>query len=122
MNNHDYACRGLDLPTSLVELRSQLDEIDAEIVRLIAARLTTVTEIGVAKQRGTASLRDTERERLVLNQVEEVAIDLGISASFIRSVFQSIIEHSVSLQAQRLDSQESGGLSSVSPSSIRYFE
>jgi len=118
----NQAYRALDVPASLLELRRELDGIDAEIVRLIAARLTTVTEIADAKQKGTASLRDEKRERLVLNQVEELAIDLGISASFIRGVFQSIIEHSVCLQAQRLDDGDPGGLSSVSPSSIRYFE
>ena len=109
------------VPPRLGDLRGELDAIDLEIVRLIAQRLTTVTRIGVAKERGTKSVRDVERERLVLNQVEEEAVRLGISASFVRGIFQSIIEHSVSLQAARLEAGE-GGLSGVTANSTRFFE
>lgn len=118
---HDDGRRA-DVEPTIGNLRRELDGIDAEIVRLIAQRLATVAGIAAAKERSTSRVRDPDRERLVLNQVEEEAVRLGVSPSFVRGLFSAIIEHSVSLQAARIEDGELGGLSRVSEFSIRYFE
>ena len=101
--------RGVSPQTpDLGDLRRSLDDIDAEIVRLIAQRFGVVDEIGRAKDRSAASIQDPERERRVLESVEGVARQLGVSANLVRRVFQEIISHSVAQQSAHL-SAEAGG-------------
>jgi 3-deoxy-7-phosphoheptulonate synthase len=89
-------------PPEIGELRRRLDDIDSGIVRLIAQRFGVVAEIVQAKERGTSTIQDTERERRVLESVEGVARQLGVSANLVRRVFQEIISHSVARQAAYL--------------------
>jgi chorismate mutase/prephenate dehydratase len=94
--------------TDIGELRRSLDDIDAGIVRLIAQRFGVVDEIGRAKDRSAASIQDPERERRVLDSVEGVARQLGVSANLVRRVFQEIISHSVAQQSAHL-TEDTGG-------------
>lgn len=89
-------------PDPLSSLRSSLDHIDSEIVRLIAERFGVVAEIGRAKEQTSAAIQDEERERRVLESVEGVARQLGVSANLVRRVFQEIISHSVARQSAPL--------------------
>src|SRR5947209_6593488 len=87
---------------ALQELRQKLDQVDEEIVRLIARRLETVGLIGKEKAGRTQGLRDPERERAVLSKVESVAAQLGVSGPLARKIFSEIINHSLSKQAAAL--------------------
>ncbi|MGA8295433.1 MAG: chorismate mutase [Acidimicrobiales bacterium] len=89
---------GTSSRSSVDELRRDLDAIDAEIVRLLAQRLSTVSEIASAKDRGALGVRDPEREREVLAQVERAAGQLGVSRELVRRVFGAILEDSVAFQ------------------------
>ena len=95
--------------SQLEVLRRQLDEIDAQIVRLLARRLATVGEVAVTKQAEAADIRDVERERHVISRAETAAEGLGISPSFVRAVFETIIEHSVAMQTAHRDGAGSDG-------------
>src|SRR2546423_8414116 len=93
----------------LKELRQKLDQVDEEIVRLIARRLETVGLIGKEKAERTAGLRDQERERAVLARVEAVAQSLGVSGPLARKIFSEIITHSLSRQAASLAGDAAAG-------------
>jgi chorismate mutase len=95
--------------SQLEVLRRQLDEIDGEIVRLLARRLSTVGDVAVTKQAEAADIRDVERERHVISRAEATAEELGISPSFVRAVFETIIEHSVALQTAHRDGPGNDG-------------
>ena len=84
------------------DLRAQLDDVDAEIVGLIARRFDVIRAMSEVKAGGSASIRDPDREHRVLETVEATARDLGVSPNLVRRVFQEIIDHSVSQQAARL--------------------
>jgi chorismate mutase/prephenate dehydratase len=89
-------------------LRSRLDGVDTELVRLIARRFDLVGEIGRAKERSASTIQDAERERRVLEAVEGTARQLGVSANLVRRVFQEIISHAVSQQSAQLAGDDTG--------------
>jgi chorismate mutase/prephenate dehydratase len=86
----------------LQELRQRLDQVDEEIVKLIARRQETVGLIGKEKAGRTQGLRDRERERAVLARVESMAQSLGVSGPLARKIFSELITHSLSRQAASL--------------------
>ncbi len=89
-------------------LRQDLDEVDSGIVRLIAQRHDIITAIAEVKELGAAGLKDTERERQVLDGVAAAAADLGVSASLVRRIFRELISDSVAQQARRLNDEPGG--------------
>src|SRR5829696_3550452 len=88
--------------SELAKLRAELDDIDRNLVELIARRLDTVTAVGEAKASASAPVRDVERERAVLEAVEAVARQHGVSGDLVRRVFREIIGHAVDRQSADL--------------------
>ncbi|HLI37577.1 MAG TPA: bifunctional 3-deoxy-7-phosphoheptulonate synthase/chorismate mutase [Streptosporangiaceae bacterium] len=89
-------------------LRQNLDEVDHEIVRLIAQRFSIVAAIAQAKEQGAAGIRDASREQRVLAGVEAAATELGVSASLVRRIFRELISDSVAQQASHLSGDRGG--------------
>src|SRR5579875_852981 len=89
-------------------LRRNLDEVDREIVRLIAQRFDVVAAIARAKGQGTSGIRDAGREHRVLEGVEATATELGVSASLVRRIFRELISDSVTQQARHLSGDQGG--------------
>lgn len=88
--------------TDLAALRTQLDEIDAGLVELIARRYDVVAGISAAKAGSDAPVRDAGRERQVLDAVAAAAAEHGISEELVRRIFREIIAHSVDRQVAEL--------------------
>ncbi len=97
-------------------LRQKIDATDEEIVRLIARRLETVSQILKEKSGRPAMLRDAERERQVLGRVETLAQSLGLSGPLARKIFSEIITHSLAREAAAL----SGGEAQTKQISVAY--
>jgi chorismate mutase/prephenate dehydratase len=95
-------------PPDISGLRRNLDEVDREIVRLIAQRFDVVAAIAQAKGQGTSGIRDVDRERRVLEGVEATATELGVSASLVRTIFRELISDSVAQQATHLSGAGGG--------------
>jgi chorismate mutase/prephenate dehydratase len=92
-----------DAPTpTLKELRERLNQVDDDMVRLLAKRLDTVGLIAKEKANSTRAIRDHERERQILFRVEGLAQTLGLSAPLTRKLFSEIINYSVSRQVAAL--------------------
>ncbi len=87
---------------ALDDLRRELDEVDRSLVDLIARRLEVVAEVGAAKARTDAPVRDLERERAVLDGVAAVATERGVSPDLVRRVFREVIGHAVDRQVAEL--------------------
>ena len=58
---------------NLESLRSKIDAIDAELLRLFAARMQCAEEIGAIKRERGLPVRDAEREREKLEQISALA-------------------------------------------------
>jgi len=86
---------------SVDELRDRLDDIDHEILRLIAERQSLVTRIGELKHRDGKALRDFGREREVIELGMQRAGELGLQPAIARDILERLIHHSLSRQEQR---------------------
>lgn len=86
----------------LAALRIELDEVDRGLVDLVARRLELVAGVGAAKARTDAPVRDVERERAVLDGVEQLARERGMSGELVRRIFRELIGHAVDRQVAEL--------------------
>mgnify|MGYP006063916341 CR=1 FL=1 len=87
----------------LKALRKRLDQLDAELIDLVAQRQATVAAIGQLKHRQGRHLRDFEREREVLDLAHQRGQEKGLPAGLSHGLMSLLIEHS-------LGSQERGSL------------
>ena len=58
---------------SLEDLRKQIDELDTQIVKLIAERMTVTRDIGNEKKEAGKPIEDKAREQAVLEKVKSLA-------------------------------------------------
>jgi chorismate mutase / prephenate dehydratase len=79
-------------------LRDQLSELDRRIVELIAERFRVVTEVGKEKAASDAAIRDPERERQILDTVEQIARVEGAPVDLVRRMYRDLLSESVSRQ------------------------
>ncbi len=85
----------------VTELRNELDQIDRDIMELIARRQSTVREIGKTKRELHGTLRDFGRERVVFQKWRDAAAQFGLPEELADTVVATLIEHS--LTAQEVD-------------------
>ncbi len=83
---------------SLDELRDQIDQLDADIVRLLAQRVTVSKKIGAEKKRKRKPVHDPRRERVVLDRVRALAGDLKLNPDDVEEVYRQIITASKGVQ------------------------
>lgn len=76
---------------SLKELRGQLDELDAELIRLLARRAGVVQEIWAWKQENGLPRIDPSREVELRARLLAQAESLGLSREAISAVLDRIV-------------------------------
>ena len=78
--------------------RKEIDDIDAELLRLLNARARLALKVGTLKQAADLPCVDPERERCVLERLEE--INRGpLDKRAVARVFRRIIRESRRVQA-----------------------
>ncbi|MBQ8445502.1 MAG: chorismate mutase, partial [Opitutales bacterium] len=87
-----------DIPAA----RQEIERIDSEIIRLLAARQECARVIGENKRLAGTNVFVPEREEELLRKLENLASDLKIPSADIRSIYREIISASVALQMQDL--------------------
>ena len=81
---------------TIQELRKNIDRIDQQIVQLYCERMETARQIGAYKRENHLPVRDTERERELLNRLAQQAGDQYEQG--IRALYQQMLDHSRILQ------------------------
>jgi chorismate mutase len=87
-----------DSPPGLHEARVEIDRIDAEIVRLLSVRLSTVMRAFQIKRAVGLNLRDEEREAEIIERAAERATELDLPKKQVRKIFKQILR--ISQKAQ----------------------
>src|SRR5205085_11013933 len=87
---------------ALKQLRQRLDQIDEDLVKLVARRMETVQLVIKEKQGHAGGIRDAQREHELLGRVEALARAAGVAAPLVRKIFSELVAHSVSRQASTL--------------------
>ena len=96
--------------TSIEELRSRIDVIDEQLVRLLNVRVACAVEVGRLKHEAGLPIYQPEREAQVLNSVRNSATDLAgpLTAEAVVRIFERIIDEA--RRAERAASTREDGL------------
>lgn len=86
----------------LRELRDAIDEIDREIVELLAKRLRLVMKVGEYKRANGLAVYDAERERDLLARVGKAAPS-PLEPAMAQRIFQSVIHESRELEKRHVE-------------------
>ncbi|MCS7108724.1 MAG: chorismate mutase [Sulfolobales archaeon] len=76
---------------SIEELRSEIDRIDEEIVKLVAMRVGLVKEIADVKMEKCLKLVNPSREAYVLTRVRGLSSELGINPDHVELLFRIVM-------------------------------
>ena len=91
----------------LQEHRSEIEEIDEHIIKLINRRISISKKIFEAKRLEGRPISDPEREKRVLSRAMDLATELNLDAGAVKSIFQTLIAMSVNKQ-QELQGRDQG--------------
>jgi chorismate mutase len=83
---------------SLQDLRRDIDDVDARIIKLLAERVKLSGEIGAEKARESKPVTDAGREAAVLEHIRCMAKDEGINADAVESIYRRVIAASKNAQ------------------------
>jgi chorismate mutase / prephenate dehydrogenase len=86
-------------PEALSVLRRQLDELDGQVLELLARRMEVVKNVAAVKRAEGVQIRDFARERQVLDDRCQRAQQLGLSPAPIESIYRQIMLSSRDYQA-----------------------
>ncbi|MGQ0649654.1 MAG: bifunctional chorismate mutase/prephenate dehydrogenase [Gemmatimonadaceae bacterium] len=88
-----------DTTRSLALLRAMVDAADRDLLQVIARRMALVSEIGGVKRSLGLRIRDTQREREVLEDRVKTAEELGLPRGEVESMFRLLLRASRDYQA-----------------------
>lgn len=81
-------------------LRKQIDELDNQLIELLAKRMRVCREIGQYKKEHNMTVLQTSRYNEILDKRGAQGVLCGMSSEFIRSVFEELHEESVRQQIE----------------------
>lgn len=90
---------------SLTMLRQQIDQIDNELIEILAKRMRISREIGQYKKEHSMQIVHTNRYDDILTTRVKLAEELGMSGNFMRTVIEAIHEESVRQQIEVLNNR-----------------
>jgi len=85
---------------SLKALRGQIDDIDNQLIDLLAKRMRVSREIGTYKREHDMTVVQTNRYTEILYKRGAQGVLSGMSADFVKDIFESIHEESVRQQIE----------------------
>ncbi|MFZ4612399.1 MAG: chorismate mutase [Bacteroidia bacterium] len=82
----------------LEELRSQIDNLDAELLNLLSRRMTISKKIGSYKEENSVTILQIRRWKKILKTQKEIGFLAGLSEEFIQKIFDNIHDESIRVQ------------------------
>ena len=82
-------------------LRKKVDEMDAQLLELVAQRMEVVREMGTLKSLQNVSTLQPHRWQEVLKERKVLGEKLGLSCEFVGQVMQTVHEEAIRLQEER---------------------
>ncbi|NLG63098.1 MAG: chorismate mutase [Candidatus Cloacimonetes bacterium] len=79
------------VPAALVALRRELEQLDGQLIRLLAERERLAREIGAAKRAAGIPTLDPAREAAVVRRAAALAREHGLDEEVVRAVFWKLI-------------------------------
>jgi chorismate mutase len=82
------------------ELRDVIDNLDADLLKLISKRMDLVSEIGIYKRENNVSIFQLQRFFEILRTRKDLADDMDLSPKLIHELFELIHKHSIRIQTK----------------------
>ncbi len=82
----------------LLPLRQQIDDIDHELLRLLAQRMELSREIAIVKREHQMTVYQAKRWNSVMQDRLKIATDLGLDAGFVEEILEKIHGESIRVQ------------------------
>lgn len=79
-------------------LRKQIDQIDDDIIALLAKRMSVVKKIGEYKKNNNMTIVNKNREEEKINNLTKTGSMFGISKEYIQNLWQTIFSESYKLE------------------------
>lgn len=93
----------------LQDLRNRLNQLDRQLLELIAERQGVVEQVGELKRSSSQATRDYEREKQVLDGARKNARELGVAPEIAADVMRLLIKTSLTRQERARVSAEGQG-------------
>ena len=92
--------------TTLEEARKKIDEVDEEIIKLIAKRNDYIKQIAHFKK-SVDEVKEEERINDVISRARQQAIDLGLSPNLINDLYVRMIDAMVESEIAEFNNAKS---------------
>ena len=89
----------------MAQVRAGIDELDAEIVALLAKRFRFVDAAARVKQ-SRAEVRDERRISEVIERVRRLARDAGAPEQLVARFYEQMIETAIAIELRCFDTKE----------------
>ncbi len=76
----------------LIDWRGEIDEINTKIIDLLARRTEIVKQIGEYKKEKDIPITDSEREKIIFEEIGKLAEEKGLDKEFVKDLFEKIIK------------------------------
>ncbi len=90
----------VDFLKHLDEVRSQIDELDLEVLNLLAKRMKLSEEIGLHKKHNKVSVLQVARWNEILEKAKDMGRERGLSEGFISHYLSAVHQESIARQAK----------------------
>ncbi len=87
----------------LANLRGEIDDIDSELLQLLARRMEVSAQIGEYKKRNNVTVVQMDRWKKILEEHIATGSDLGLPPQLINEVFEAIHQASIERQSHILE-------------------
>jgi chorismate mutase/prephenate dehydratase len=94
---------------SLDDLRRDIDDIDARMVKLLAERMSAARKIGTLKRKGGRQVQDATREKEVIERVRQLAKKERINPEDVERLYRLVMAASRSVQGTEVAFQGRDG-------------
>jgi chorismate mutase-like protein len=78
-------------PTDLADLRTRIDELDAQLIEVLAERIRVCEQVAKRKEASGASIIQPNRVREVLGTRRQWAIDQGLDPDFVEQIVRVLL-------------------------------
>ncbi|TSA30671.1 MAG: 3-deoxy-7-phosphoheptulonate synthase [Ignavibacteriales bacterium] len=93
---------------NISNLREKINQLDSELIKLLADRRKLSKEVILTKENSQKPIRDQQRESELLNRLIKIGKKEGLDSHFLTKVFYEIIEDSVRLQQNFVQTKLNG--------------
>ena len=95
-----------DVERDLAGLRGEIDDIDSELLQLLARRMEVSAQIGEYKKTHNVTVVQMDRWKKILADHVAAGADMGLSPLLINKVFEAIHQASIERQGRIMDNEE----------------